>query len=515
LVTTPWEGVLPADLVIRGLAGDQRRPAFHIGGEVVTVGQLRDDVSRYVQAYSSVGLAPGSRVALLSRNRPEVVVVSLANQLAGAVHFGLHPYGSLEDHASALADSGADVLIADSAYAERAAALRELVPTLCHTFSIGPSEAGEDITALAGALPAGPLRRPDIDGEAPAVLGATGGTTGKSKVVVLPARVWTTMTMIQMAEWGFPAEPRFLICAPLSHAAMTTMIPTLLRGGSLVVLPEFDPEAVLDAIERYRITATMLVPTMIYTLLDHPGLATADLSSLEVVYYGASAIWPARLQEAIERLGPIFFQFYGQNECPMTVTVLRKDEHIPNDLDRLGSCGRPVPWLHVALLDDDLNPVAQGEPGEICVRGPLVMKEYWNRPQETEEAFRGGWLHTGDLAREDGDGFYTIVDRTKDLIISGGFNVFPSTIESVLTNHPAVAQAAVIGIPDPKWGEAVTAIVVLREGTTVAADELKALVKERKGAVHTPKRIEFIDKLPLTGLGKIDKKALRAPYWTS
>jgi fatty-acyl-CoA synthase len=391
--------------------------------------------------------------------------------------------------------------------------VRDNVAGLRQVLSLGPSSEFDDLTALARDMKAVSLQRPPVGPESPGVLGYTGGTTGRSKVVVLPNRVWTRMTAIQMAEWDFPNEPRFLICAPLSHSALTLLVPTLLRGGSLVVLPSFDAKGVLEAISEYRVTATMLVPTMIYALLDYPGLDEADLSSLEVIYYGASAISPARLQEAIQRFGPIFFQFYGQVEAPMTVTVLKREEHDPQDLTRLASCGRPVPWLDVALLDDDLHPVPVGEPGEICVRGPLVMKEYLNRPKETADAFRGGWLHTGDVARADERGFLTIVDRKKDMIVSGGFNVYPSEVEAVLTSHPAVSQAAVIGIPDPKWGEAVIAIVVKRAGGKVEAAELRALVKERKGSVYAPKQVEFMEVLPVTGLGKIDKKALRAPYW--
>ena len=182
-------------------------------------------------------------------------------------------------------------------------------------------------------------------------------------------RSGAAMTMIQMAEWEWPEEVRFLICTPLSHAGAAFFVPTLLRGGSIVVLPGFDPGKVLEAIEKHRITATMLVPTMLYVLLDHPKFAETDLSSLETVYYGAAAMSPTRLKEAIDRLGPIFFQYYGQAECPMTITVLRKEEHDTSRMDRLATCGRPVPWLRVALLDDDGNEVPSGEPGEICVRG--------------------------------------------------------------------------------------------------------------------------------------------------
>ena len=321
------------------------------------------------------------------------------------------------------------------------------------------------------------------------------------------------MTTIQMAEWEWPDEVRHLVCTPLSHAGAAFFVPVLLRGGSIVVVPGFDPVKVFEAIQTYRITTIMLVPTMLYILMDHPRIDEFDLSSLETVYYGASAISPARLDEAIGRFGPIFFQFYGQAECPMTITVLRKDEHTRGDLARLASCGRPVPWLHVALLDDDGNEVAEGDPGEICVRGPLVMGGYWNLPEQTAEAFAGGWLHTGDIARRDAEGYLTIVDRKKDMIVTGGFNVFPREVEDVLGTHEAVAMSAVVGAPDDKWGEAVTALVVLRPGAEVDADTLIELVKTQKGSLHAPKRIDFVDSIPLSPLGKPDKKAIRARYW--
>jgi fatty-acyl-CoA synthase len=259
----------------------------------------------------------------------------------------------------------------------------------------------------------------------------------------------------------------------------------------------------------------MLVPTMLYILMDHPKIDEYDLSSLETVYYGASAISPTRLKEAIEKFGPIFFQFFGQSECGMTISVLRKGEHDINNMDRLATCGRAVPWLNVKLLDDDLNEVPDGEPGEICVRGPLVMKGYWKKPEQTAEALAGGWLHTGDIAKKDAEGFLTIVDRKKDMIVSGGFNVFPREIEDVIGTHPAVGQVAVIGVPDDKWGEAVKAVVVLRPEQSVSEAELYELVKSRKGATHAPKSVDFVEAIPLSALGKPDKKALRAQYWGS
>jgi fatty-acyl-CoA synthase len=304
------------------------------------------------------------------------------------------------------------------------------------------------------------------------------------------------------------------MCTPLSHAGAAFFVPVLLKGGTLIVLPRFDPAEVLRTIEEKRITATMLVPSMLYVLLDHPDSRTRDLSSLETVYYGASSINPVRLAEAIDRFGPIFAQYYGQSEAPMVISYLAKGEH---DAKRLTSCGRPSAFLRTALLDENSKPVPPGTPGEICVAGPLLAGGYWHLPEVTAETFTAdGWLHTGDVAREDEDGFWYIVDRTKDMIVTGGFNFFPREVEDVVAEIPAVAQVGVIGVPDEKWGEAVTAVVVLKPGAAVDLDtltaEIQALVRDRKGPVHVPKQVIIAESLPLTGLGKPDKKALRAKH---
>lgn len=512
--------VFVPDLLLHALTGHADKPAVHLtdrpaGEDVLTARQVRDEISRYQQAYASQGVVKGTMVSVLSANRPEVLFATGCNMLTGCRATPLHPMGSLEDHAYVLADAGVEALIYDPGpYGERAAALKERLPHL-KLLAFGPTTdgLGVDLLALAAKFEPGSITPPQVSAEDVSGYAYTGGTTGRPKGVMSTYRSGVTLPTIQLAEWDWPDEVRFLVATPLSHAGMSAFIPTLLRGGSIVVLPHFDPKQVLAAIEKYRITATMLVPTMLYVLLDHPDLDKHDLSSLETVFYGASAMSPARLKEGIERLGPIFFQYYGQAECPMTITVLRRDEHDPNDPARLASCGRPVPYLTVRLLDDDLNEVAQGEPGEICVRGPLVMAGYLNKPEQTEEALRGGWLHTGDIARADADGFLTIVDRKKDMIITGGFNVFPREVEDVISAHPAVAAVAVVGVPDDKWGEAVKAVVVLRPGLEVDPAELIALVKERKGAVQAPKSIDFTDAIPLSPLGKPDKKTLRARYW--
>ncbi|MBF6098147.1 AMP-binding protein [Nocardia cyriacigeorgica] len=506
---------LAVDMLIRSLELYADRTAVHIGDEQLTYRQVRDQISKFAQAYASLGLGIGSPVAILSANRPEVLFTQGANAVTGVRFAALHPMGSLDDHAYVLQDAGIETLIYDpDKYEQRAAQLAERVPGLKNLLAFGPTEAGTDLLATAEAFEPAPLVAPDVAPGDTVSLAYTGGTTGKSKGVMLSFRGGATLLRIQMTEWQWPQEVRFLVCTPLSHAGGAFWNPTSLQGGSIVVLPGFDPATVLATIEKYRITSTMLVPTMLYALLDYPDLDKYDLSSLETVFYGASAISPTRLAEAIEKFGPIFFQFYGQAECPMTISVLRKEDHDPAVPERLASCGRPVPWLHVALLDDAGNEVPTGEPGEICVRGPLVMKGYLNKPEQTAEATEHDWLHTGDIARRDADGFLYIVDRKKDMIVTGGFNVYPREVEDVLSAHPAVSAAAVIGVPDDKWGEAVKAVVVLRAGREVAVEELQALVKERKGAVYTPKSIDFADSIPLSPLGKPDKKALRAQYWS-
>ena len=501
------------DLLVAALKRHPDRPAVYLGDQVLTGREVAAQMSCYAQAYAAQGLTKGSPVAILSPNRPEVLFTLGANMVTGCRASALHPLGSVDDHAYVIDDAELETLVFDPSFADRARQLQERCPGLKRLLSFGPCDVGEDLLALAATFSPQELVAPAVQAGDVAGLAYTGGTTGKPKGVMGTYRSGATMTMIQMAEWEWPEDTRFLICTPLSHAGAAFFIPTLLTGGAIVVLPHFDPTLFLETIEKYRITATMLVPTMLYVLLDHPKLDETDTSSLQTVYYGAAACSPTRLQEAIKRLGPIYFQYYGQAECPMAITSLKKEDHDVNDLDRLATCGRPTPWVKVRLLDDDLNEVPRGEPGEICVQGPLVMAGYWKKPAETDEALRGGWLHTGDIAREDEHGFYTIVDRKKDMIVSGGFNVFPREIEDVLALHPSVSQCAVIGVPDEKWGEAVKAIVVLRPGAEPAPDELAALVKQHKGAHHTPKSFEFADAIPVSPLGKPDKKALRAQYW--
>ncbi|MCH9642395.1 MAG: fatty-acid--CoA ligase FadD8 [Actinomycetia bacterium] len=514
-------------LTVGALKRHKDRPVLFLGDTTMTGGELADRISQYIQAFEALGAGTGAAVGLLSLNRPEVLMIIGAGQTQGFRRTALHPLGSLDDHAYVLSDAGVSTLIIDPnpMFVERALGLMQKVGSLRQILTIGPvpaelSDAGVaavDLSAEAAKYPPTPLVAADLPPDHIGGLTYTGGTTGKPKGVIGTTQSITTMTTVQLAEWEWPQNPRFLMCTPLSHAGAAFFTPVIVKGGELIVLKKFDPAEVLQVIEEQRITATMLVPSMMYALMDHPDSHTRDLSSLETVYYGASAMNPVRLAEAIRRFGPIFAQYYGQSEAPMVITYLSKAEH---DEKRLTSCGRPTLFARTALLGEDGKPVPQGQVGEICVSGPLLSGGYWNLPEETSRTFHDGWMHTGDLAREDSDGFWYIVDRTKDMIVTGGFNVFPREVEDVVAEHPSIAQVCVIGTPDEKWGEAVTAVVVLRPETAsddaaIAAmtAEIQASVKELKGSVQSPKQVIVVDSLPVTALGKPDKKAVRALFW--
>jgi fatty-acyl-CoA synthase len=502
-----------ADVLVNALNQDPERPLLHLlDGPTLTVGEVRDATSQYVQALASLGARQGERVALLSANRPEVLHLSHAVQILAGVYVPLHPLAGLADHLHALDDAGIELLVFDAGrHAARAAELARERPRL-KLVAFGETPLGPDLCALAEGFAPQPLTPPRVGPDDVMRIGYSGGTTGKPKCLTTTQRVSIATLQMLMSEWEWPSPLRVLSCAPLSHAGASMILPTLLKGGTLVVLPGFEAGAVMQAIQDHRINCMLVVPTMIYAMLDHPRFDDFDLSSLETVFYGASAMSAGRLKEAIERIGPVFAQYYGQAEAPMVVTYMRKADHDVNDLRRLASCGRPSPWIRLALLDADGNPVPDGEPGEICIRGSLVFDGYKDQPELTAQTFAGGWHHTGDVAVKDPDGFLRIVDRTKDMIISGGFNIYPRELEDVLSEHPAVAQAVVIGVPHPKWGEAVKAVVVLKPGQAAGADELTALVAARKGSFQAPKSVDFVEAIPQTPVGKPDKKAVRKWY---
>jgi fatty-acyl-CoA synthase len=504
-------GMTTAELQISALNRYPDRTALVMGERRFSYRQMARRISQVAQLFKSVGLGRGDGVAILAANRVDVIFANWASQSLGMRYTPLHPKGSEDDHLYVLRHAQISALIVDDeAFGERGRAL-QAPAGVKHIFSLNGG-LGIDLGADADRFEPRELeasaRPQDISN-----VFFTGGTTGRPKGGAHRHASITMATLLSLAHWDWPDEVRFLIATPISHAAGGMLTPTLMKGGEFHILPGFDPKTFLQTIERQKITATFVVPSMIYDLLDKTEPEKYDLSSLEMIIYGASPISPARLKEAIDRFGPKFCQLYGQTEAPNCVTYLSKSDHDLSRPERLESCGIPLAPNDVKLLKADGSLAGPGEAGEICVRGPLLMDSYWDNPEETAKVFEGGWLHTGDVARRDEEGYLYIVDRVKDMVVSGGFNIFTREVEDCLTQHPAVAAAAVIGVPHPRWGEAVAAFVALKPGAVVGGEELIELVRVKKGSVQAPKSLEFIDQMPLTPIGKVDKKVLRARFW--
>ena len=497
---------------LRALARYPDRVAFVSASGSLTYAAALDLIGRFQAVFAAKGLGRGDRIAVLTANRADSWCAGVAAQANAMSITWLHPLGSLDDQVDQIVDGECSALLVDAAsFLLRGGEIVSRTQGLKAVFTLGPAEYGLDLAAVAagvGAANARDVARPDDI----AILNYTGGTTGKSKGALRNHAQNAGYSTAILADFELPAAPKYLVVAPMSHVAGTKVLPTLMRGGTVYLMKGFDPAELLATIAREKINFTLLVPTMIYVLLDHPDLDRTDLSSLELLLYGASPMSPTRLVEGLERIGPVFSQLYGQTEC-YPISVLRKGDHDKARPELFASCGFPISSVAVQILDDADQPVAPGEPGEICVRAGHAVGSYWKRPEQTEELFRSGWLHTGDIARMDERGYMYILDRKKDMIVSGGFNIYPRDVEDALSSHASVAVAAVVGAPDPKWGETVVAMVVARPGARPDAEELIRLVKEKKGAAHAPKRVEFVDSLPMTAVGKVDKKVLRAKLW--
>ncbi|MGP3536257.1 AMP-binding protein [Microbacterium sp. RD1] len=499
-----------ADVIIGALGRTPDREAFVQGDRRVTYAEASDFTGRLARALRAAGVQRGGAVAALSVNAVEAYLLQLAAYLVGASYSGLHPLGSIDDHVRLCDEAEVSFLLVHPRFADVGAAVAEKSSTIQTVLSIGPSDLAQDVAEVCARQANGRLHRdPSIDPSDVAWLQYTGGTTGRPKGVMNSHRAMVQQAQTVTASFGLPDNPRYLAAAPITHAASLPVMPTLLRGGTIVLHDAFDPEKFARTIQDERITYTFGVPTMVYALLEVMGKHSFDVSSLRTFAYGAAPMSPSRIGEALEVFGPVLLQGYAMTEAS-GIATLRPEEHQP---DLLTSCGKPVLGVRVSIQDEDGAETPTGEVGEICVRSPLVMNGYIKQPEETAKALRGGWLHSGDLARFDDRGYLHIVDRAKDMIISGGFNVYPREVEDVLSSHPDVVTAAVVGMPDDKWGEAVTAFVVTREGYEPADGfdrELTSLVRDKKGAHHAPKAVQFVSALPTTTVGKIDKKALRA-----
>jgi fatty-acyl-CoA synthase len=490
------------------------RPAFIDSFGELTYGQTRQRIGQVMSALAARGIGRGDRVGVLAGNRADAWIVMVATQFLGGVSVGFHAKASADDHLAIADAARLAAFVAENQFGATGSRIATALPAT-QVFALGPGpDVGPDLLGEAEALPPAALD-PNIAANGDlAELIYTGGTTGRSKGVMQSHRSRAAISLTSQLAYELPVHPRFLASAPITHATGHWVVPTLIRGGVVVLMDGFDPELFVTNVNTHQLSLTFLVPSMIYKLLDHaPSDEWLQMPSLSRVIYGASPMSTERLIEAHHRMGRVFTQIFGQTESLALGTALLSDEHDLDDEARLRSCGRQIPGTRVELLDEEDQPVPRGEVGEMCIKAPSVMEGYLDDPELTRETLAGGWLHTGDMARADDDGYITIVDRRKDFVITGGFNVYSREVEDALLTHPAVAAAAVIGVPDDTWGEAVAALIVPTEGVIPDPDDIKAAVRDAKGPVHTPKIVEFVDELPLTAVGKVNKPELRKRFW--
>ncbi|MGG7566727.1 AMP-binding protein [Rhodovulum sp. DZ06] len=487
-------------------------PCLRMDGRVLSYGQVQRFSHRVARGLGRAGIAPGDKVAILSGNDPTAFACVFGISRAAAVWCPINPRNEARENAELLDGTDCSLLIFHSDYARMVERmlpeLGKLRAVICLDRALGFAPALEDW--LAG-VPEAPVDIAPVDDLV--MLPGTGGTTGKPKSVMLTGRNIEAMTALTLMGYPFPKRPVYLAVAPLTHAAGVLCFPVMAKGGEIEIMKGPDLGRFLELIAERRVTHTFLPPTVIYMLLDHPGLDGADLSSLRCFWYGAAPISSARLAEALERIGPMA-QLFGQTEAPMMISMMPPADHRRPDgsirTEKLGSAGRVAPLVRATIRDADGAVLPVGERGEICVRGPLVMAGYYRNPEATAAAIRDGWLRTGDVGFLDGDGFLHIVDRAKDMVITGGFNVYSIEVEQALQSHPAVQDCAVIGLPDPKWGERLVCVVQPRPGRAVEAEALKAHVKALIGAVKTPKEVHAWAELPRSKVGKVVKPEVRA-----
>jgi acyl-CoA synthetase (AMP-forming)/AMP-acid ligase II len=480
--------------------------------------EIQDLSHRIGAALRDDGFGEGSKVAVLSPNDPVAFTCILGALRINATWVALNARSTGQDIADLLETVDCDVLVYHPSLTGARDTAADQVATLRRFVCLGAGGRDGDPLLEDWMAPEG--TRVGLVEDHPlavAMMLGTGGTTGRPKAVQINHRAFAQMSLAFAAH--LPEEhPVQLMAAPMSHAAGGIAFCVFAAGGTHVVHDGVDPKAIFESIERHRVTRLFLPPTAIYALLAHPDVRSHDFSSLRHFIYAAAPMSVEKLREAMHVFGPVMCQTFGQAEAPMICTVLTPADHVealssPETEGRLASCGRPSLVASVQIMDDDGVLLGPGEKGEIVVRGDLVMQEYYKDPDQTAAVRRpGGWHGTGDVGYRDADGFVYIVDRKRDMIISGGFNVFPSEVEQVIWGHPAVNDCAVIGLPDEKWGEAVTAVVELKDGQEADPDELTAMCRERLGPVKTPKAIIFRE-LPRSPVGKVLKRELRDEYW--
>ncbi|GAA2374199.1 long-chain fatty acid--CoA ligase [Nonomuraea africana] len=491
-------------------------PATICGDRVRTWRESADRVARLAGALRELGVTKGDRVAMLSLNSDRYHEYLLAVWWVGGAVNPVNIRWNPVEIGYSLSESETTVLLVDDLFAAYVPALRDYCPDLATVIHCGDGATPDGMTPyeelITNADPVADLR---LGGDSLAGLFYTGGTSGRPKGVMLSHANMLVSVMGSVAQGG-PAVPggRMLHSAPLFHiAGLAAWIGQYLVGGTHVMVPAFDPVSVMKAVQEHEVTSALMVPLMIQALVDHPQLGSYDLSSMTSIIYGASPISEDVLTRAMKEFPAAgFTQGYGMTELASTATLLRAEDHVAGGR-LLRSAGRAATHCEVRIVDADGNEVPRGTVGEVIVRGGHVMLGYWNDPDETAAVVRDGWMHSGDGGYMDEGGYLYIVDRIKDMIVTGGENVYSTEVENAVSQHPAVAACAVIGVPDEQWGERVHAIIVLQPGATATAEEIRTHAKGLIAGYKAPRTCEFVEALPISGAGKILKRELRGKYW--
>lgn len=507
-------------LITRAARQFAERTAIISGDRRLTFAEVDQNSNRLANSLIRLGLRPGDRVGIITHNCPEYVEIEFALSKGGFVAVPLNSRLATADHLFMLKDAGVSVLILGDGFSQWFAGREADMAGICRVIALGQPAPGQIPYGelLADGLPEDPPTLQTLNLSDMHNIMYTSGTSGRPKGVIHTHRVKWTVTINLLTDMGpISRDDRILHVAPLTHGTGFFVLPWFVRGAASVILPEFNPRRVCETIQRERVTTFKLVPTILMRLLDFPDLDRYDLSSLHTIIYGASPMPVDRLREALRRFGPILIQVYGQTEALVSICTLGKADHVvdgtPAQARRLASAGHPFSNVAVRVVDEWGRDLPPGEIGEVVVHGDHVMSGYWNLPGETAEVLKDGWVYTRDLGTMDEQGYVYLVDRKSDMIISGGFNIYPREVEEVLHTHPDVQEAAVFGVPDPQWGEAVKAAVVRRPGATVTVADLMAFCAERMARFKRPKSVDFLDELPKNAYGKIEKKRLREPYW--